>query len=306
MARAKRTDRAEARRKYRAYLLEQEEAAVAEQSGAAATAGPKPVRSRDPRVQQAPIQPGARLGMGAAAKAAYRTTHYRDDIRTAPALIFRSNAIWPAAVISIAGAAYLAQRVASGTYGSDPIAPLLYQFLFLPVPLLPPMIAGFFAPRSAWLAGVLASFIASMAMVVVICLNWNVLYQGGAIAGPNATPSPSAAATATNSSTPTENVLVTATPGSSGAPEATASPAPSASPSGSSSSNSSGNTLPFTPSNVGTLTFELLSQSLVFGALMAALSGWYKRFLALTSGPRNPPASRSGSSRPQRRPVAKR
>jgi hypothetical protein len=306
VARAKRTDRAEARRKYRAYLLDQEEAAAAERSDAAETSTAKPARSRDPRAQQAPIQPGARMGMMAAAKAAYRTTHYRDDVRNAPALIFRSNAIWLPAVISIAGGAYLAQRLASGTYGSDPIAPVLYQFLFLPVPLLPPMIAGFFAPRSAWLAGVLASFIASMVMVVVICLNWNVLYQGGAIAGPNPTPSPSAAVTATNSSAPTDNALVTATPVSSGAPEATASAAPSASPSGSSSSGSSGNTLPLNSSNVMTLTFQLLSQSVVFGALMAALAGWYKRWLALTSGPRKPPPPRSGSARPQRRrPVAK-
>jgi hypothetical protein len=55
------------------------------------------------------------------------------------------------------------------------------------------------------------------------------------------------------------------------------------------------------------LMFVLLGQSLAFGAVMGALSGWYKRFLALTSVPRNkPPARSSGSRSPQRRPASKR
>jgi hypothetical protein len=56
-----------------------------------------------------------------------------------------------------------------------------------------------------------------------------------------------------------------------------------------------------------TLLLVLLGQSLAFGALMGALSGWYKRFLALSSGPRNRPPSRpSGSRSQQRRPAARR
>jgi hypothetical protein len=54
------------------------------------------------------------------------------------------------------------------------------------------------------------------------------------------------------------------------------------------------------------LAFVLLAQSLAFGAVMGALSGWYKRFLALTSGPRKPPAKSGGSRSPQRRKPATR
>jgi hypothetical protein len=43
--------------------------------------------------------------------------------------------------------------------------------------------------------------------------------------------------------------------------------------------------------------------SLAFGALMGAASGWYKRFLANTSVPRNKPPSRPSNRTPQRRPA---
>jgi hypothetical protein len=49
-------------------------------------------------------------------------------------------------------------------------------------------------------------------------------------------------------------------------------------------------------------------QSLAFGAMMAAGTGWYKRFLSLTSGTNKKPASRSsrGQSPQRRRPTTKR
>jgi hypothetical protein len=49
----------------------------------------------------------------------------------------------------------------------------------------------------------------------------------------------------------------------------------------------------------------LLPESVAFGFLMGALSGWYKRFLALTSGPRRAP-TRSASRPAKRRPPTKR
>jgi opacity protein-like surface antigen len=52
----------------------------------------------------------------------------------------------------------------------------------------------------------------------------------------------------------------------------------------------------------------LLAQSLAFGAMMAAGTGWYKRFLSLTSGTNKKPAPRSsrGQSAQRRRPTTKR
>ena len=309
MARAKRTDRAEARRKYRAYLQAQEDAGIIEDGDSTDDAGQKPVRSRDSRVQASP-QPGARLGMFAAAKAAYRTPHYMDDIRNVRSLVFRSNAIWPAAAISVAAGAYISVRINSGG-SNDPIGPMLYQFLFYPVPLLPPMIAGFLAPRSTWLAGIITSFIATMTLVVVV---WMFAGKFAATAGglvvATSAPTTSGAPTATGSAAVTATVLVTATP----APSASAAPSPSAAPNASpsatsgTSGSSTGSLAVNNLSDALNLAGILLVQSLAFGAMMAAGTGWYKRFLSLTSGTTKKPASRSsrGQSPQRRRPTTKR
>ena len=149
VARAKRTDRAEARRKYRAYLQAQEEAEGAEAESSAVSAGAagsKPASGRDQKLQPGP-QPGVRMGMFAAARAAYRTPHYRDDLRNVRALVFETNAIWPVLIVCLATGAYSVVRINAGAADSDPILPALFQFVFYPVPLLPPMLAGFLAPQ---------------------------------------------------------------------------------------------------------------------------------------------------------------
>jgi hypothetical protein len=304
VARAKRTDRAEARRKYRAYLQAQEEAEAAAASeaespaGAAAAPGAKQVRGSASRPQPA-VQPGVRLGLFAAARAATRTPHYLDDMRNVRSLVFGSNAIWPVLVVCVIAGFYSATRIASKDYATDPIFPFISQFLFYPVPLLPPMMAGFLAPRSTWLAGLIASFIATVTLVAVVGITAVTLSDvSNSIAG--TTPSPSAQAS-----------LVATQPAASAttavsSPEASVAPAPTPTPGASAAPANSGSTGTSTTDLFGLLVV-LLGQSLAFGALMGALSGWYKRFLSLTSVPRNKPPSRSGGSRPQqRRPATKR
>ena len=241
MARAKRTDRAEARRQYRAYLQEKQDTAAAEaddSSGAADVTSSKPARSRDQRPQTA-IQPSGRLGIFAAAKAAYRTPHYMDDIRNIRSLVFHSKAVWPVLVVCVAAGAFSVFRISSGASYADPVLTALFQFLFFPVPLVPPMIAGFLAPRSTWLAGLIATFISTMTVVGFFAMT------------------------------------TTKVPGYAG--------------------ELSGGLL--------AITVQMLSTSLLFGLMMAALSGWYKRFLRLTSGPRTRAPARSSSQR--RRPTTR-
>jgi hypothetical protein len=303
VARAKRTDRAEARRKYRAYLQAQEDAGIIEDGDSTDDAGQKPVRSRDQKVQASP-QPGARMGMFAAAKAAYRTPHYMDDIRNVRSLVFRSNAIWPAAAVSVAAGAYLSVQINRGG-SNDPIGPMLYQFLFYPVPLLPPMIAGFLAPRSTWLAGIITSFIATMTLVVIV---WMFAGKFAATAGglvvATSAPTTSGVPTATGSAAVTATVLVTASPVPSASAAPNASPSATSGTSGSSTGGLAVNNL----SDALNLAGILLAQSLAFGAMMAAGTGWYKRFLSLTSGTNKKPAPRSsrGQSAQRRRPTTKR
>ncbi|MFI5258907.1 MAG: hypothetical protein ACHQ01_04770 [Candidatus Limnocylindrales bacterium] len=301
MARAKRTDRAEARRKYRAYLLAKQEAEIGQAAGGADVAGAKPVSGREQRTQPN-VQPVARMGIVAAARSAAKQPHYLDDIRNIRSLIFGSNAVWPIFVICVLAGGYIALRIDKNGNTSDPIVPYLAQFLFYPVPLLPPMVAGFLAPRATWLAGMIAGFMASMTLVVVLGVTALKFTSAGGIPTASESPSASASPIATVSAAPSQIAVASSAPSSSGSPAASptsvpsGSPVASPSPAGAGSSSAGGTSA----SDLLATAIQLLSTSLAFGALMGALSGWYKRFLALTSGPRNKPPAR-GSKRPAQR-----
>ena len=327
MARAKRTDRAEARRKYRAYLQAQEEEEIAraeESESPAGAAVSKPVRSRDAGPTSS-VPPTGRLGFGAAARAAYRTPHYIDDIRNIWPLITRTNAVWPVLAVCAVAGAYSVMRINSGEYRGDPILSLVVQFLFLPVPLAPPMLAGFLAPRSSWLAGMIAGFIATITLGVILAFSAATLSQtSGTISGlaPTASPSgpvasgsPSGAASAlaTSTLTPSGSPESTETSASTAAssaasPSASASPASAASPSASAGTGTGSTGSSDTTTDLLPVMIALLPQSLAFGALVAAVTAWYKRFLSYTSGaPRKAPPSKSGGQRSaQRRPATRR
>jgi hypothetical protein len=314
VARAKRTDRAEARRKYRAYLQAQEEAAIAE---ARAHGGPDEAptstpRARDQRSSAAPV-PGARMGMFAAARAAYRTPTYVSDVRNIRSLVVGSNAVWPVLIMCVVGGAYMSIRISSGSSSAsnDPILSTVYQFVFYPIPLIPPMLAGFLAPRATWLAGLIAAFIATMTLVVVVGLNVGSFSNTtGAISVASATPgatavaSAVASAAASGSAVPSSgaSLAATAKPAVSGSPAASAAASGSPAAGASSSSGNTGKSGSNTVGDLLNLAIMLLVQSLGFGAIIGALSGWYKRFLGLTSGgPRKPPASRPNRGRPAQR-----
>ena len=156
MARAKSTERAEARRRYRAYLQEQAEAqagrAQVEEDGTPGSQMP----AKASRTAPAPVvRPGQRIGIFAAFKQATRPVHYFDDLRYAPTLILKTNAIWPSALFSVAALAFGLTR---SNYNDGSIGFLL-NFALPMTPLIQPMLAGFLAPRATWLAGLIASVI---------------------------------------------------------------------------------------------------------------------------------------------------
>ena len=237
------------------------------------------------------------MGFMAAARAAARQPTYLDDIRNIRSLVFRSNAVWPVLVVCVIAGFYSATRLASNNYAGDPVLPFVFQFLFYPVPLLPPMLAGFLAPRSTWLAGAIAAFIATVTLVAVLGVTAVTLTDASnSIAG--ATPSPSAQASVAATAPVASPTGAVSSPAASETPAPSPTPGATAAPAKSSSTGAT---------DMFGLLMVLLGQSLAFGALMGALSGWYKRFLALSSGPRNRPPSRSSGSRSQqRRPAARR
>jgi hypothetical protein len=266
-----------------------------------------------------------------AAKAAYHTPTYISDIKYAPKLITRTHAVWPVLVMCVALAAFMAPNLSN--YRTDTTQQTLVQFIFYP-PLVPAMLAGFLAPRATWLAGFVAAFIATATLIFLVLLGGNSLVTTGAGASPTPGLSTSPATSLVAEASASSSVLVTSTPtlattatpestvsaGSSASiaptttPSATSVPsaspaAPSAAASPSASPSGSTTTSGGSSGVVDLFSYGLfpLLQSLLLGALIGGLSGWYKRFLALTSGPRKPP-SKSGGQRPsqRRRPAATR
>ena len=153
MARAKRTDRAEARRRHRATIVEPlaegddgsggaEDAAIAQRAGAtAAPRGRSAVAAPASGGSPAPQRPGVM----AAFTSSFRPADLRTDLRLLPRLLLHR--------------AFLAPAVASGlafilaVYAPSPPVFLLYQYFSYQLPVAALFIAGFFAPRASYLIG---------------------------------------------------------------------------------------------------------------------------------------------------------
>jgi hypothetical protein len=279
LARAKRTDRAEARRQYRAYLASQQEGEAA----AAAEGAAEESQSRPPEARRASQQgssgaprPGERMGMLQAARAAARNPTYIKDVRDIVWIVTKTRAVWPTALLCLAAAALAYWRIQTGgDYKNDGILQIVFQFVLTPqIPLLPPMLAGFLAVRATWLAGAIAALISQLLLFFIFATTTLAI--------------PTAAADATASPTISASAPAVAT-----ASAALTTPAPSPSP----AADSSSSTVSGADLGIGTLAW--LFQSMFMGALIAAGAGWYKRFLD-NIGPRG---GAPRKPQPQKRPV---
>jgi hypothetical protein len=222
VARAKGTDRAEARRRYRAIVKAQEEAEDGSE-GQAVVVSTAAGRNRG-RASQAlkPLQPapGQRLGLIGAAKAAYRPVHYREDLRYIVPLVTRTHAVWPVLVITMVAVPLALTRPTNATASSGDAVLGVLAFWLSPTPLVPAMFAGFFAPRASWLVGAIDGFIVGAGLIVFVILANGQLPAGDKIA--------------------TDGILAA--------------------------------------------TVQVMSLAIPMGAVIAAFTGWYKRFLTLSSG----------------------
>ena len=165
MARAKSTDRADARRRNRAYL-EQEEAgdeSTAEETPTAASKS-KPRPAND----QPAIRPGQKVGFGQAFKLASRQVHYREDVSFLPLLILRTNAVWIPAAISLAALLWGLTRTDYNDASVSLILGLLLAGGGASSPaIIQPLVAGYFAPRASWLAGMISGLISSICFTIL-------------------------------------------------------------------------------------------------------------------------------------------
>ena len=261
MARAKRTSRAEARRRYRAQVAEQANAQApetAERPGEPSGRGP-----RDPRPAASP----QRSGMRYAFRAAFHPPNFGDDIAHLPELL-RSRAVLIPILISVGTALAIAV-----TKGTDVISGLLAQYFLVTPPIGSIFIAGFFAPRASYLAGLIVGLVAALALTAVVVAT----PIANPTVTPGASPSPSAAASAAGSAS--------AAPSSSVAPSgsASASLASSASPGASAAPSPAPSGAGQVVANPVAVASAALVWSPLIGALFASAAAWYRRFLQLSN-----------------------
>src|SRR3954471_5938291 len=152
VARAKRTDRAEARRRYRAATAPEpidgaDNAGVAAEAGSSATAASTAAR---------PAGTPAGSGMAWAFRAAFRPVHVRQDFESVPWIALHTKALWVPVLITLASTVLVAV-----TGGKDALSAFLYQYFILTPAIGGVFIAGFLAPRASWLLGVIVGLVAA-------------------------------------------------------------------------------------------------------------------------------------------------
>lgn len=162
MARAKRTDRAEARRRHRAELAADPTDAGAP---AAATAAPEPARAQE-------IRPP---GIGTAFRTAFRPLDLRGDLAALPGLLRHRSFLIPAA-LTIGAAAYgqlggVSLMSERGDEATDLLAYFALTYFVVPPPVGSAFLAGFLAPRASWLIGLVVGLIAAICMSVYVSMD---------------------------------------------------------------------------------------------------------------------------------------
>ncbi len=164
VARAKRTDRAEARRRYRATLTDEldQDLDGDPEPEPESTADRGPASRNRPRAAATPSSPPSRPSVMGSFRAAFRPTDLRGDIAALPSLIRHRSFFIPLALIGAAAA------IITVTGGTEPISRSLSPYFLAPPPVAPVFLAGFLAPRASYLIGALLGLISSIAIVLVL------------------------------------------------------------------------------------------------------------------------------------------
>jgi hypothetical protein len=136
--RAKKTDRSAARRRHRAV------------TGTVDDHVPENDAEGAPETRSTPARP-ARPSITAAFRAAFHPLDWRDDLLTFRSVAFGSKAVWLPLVVSAFAAGLFVFDQSSITF-------LIFQYFVFTMPLGAVFLAGFLAPRSSWLAGLVVGF----------------------------------------------------------------------------------------------------------------------------------------------------
>ncbi len=177
MARAKRTDRAAARRRYRATFAGPEPDGELEGDDAStSTASPTTVERSAGSARSGGSSGGAaaqpRPSIASAFRSSFRPVDLRGDLRALPILL-RHPAFLVPTVLSGLSVALIP------LVGLNALTSMFFQYFSFTAPLGTSFIAGFFAPRASYLIGILAA----LASVGFQALAYNVGQFGGLLEG---------------------------------------------------------------------------------------------------------------------------
>lgn len=161
MARAKRTDRAEARRRHRAATAEADGTAGAEIESTAAASASASKGGSDSK--PAMSSPAGRISMATAFRQSFHPVDIRADLAALPWLATHTYAlVIPVAITVIGG---IAVAVAN-----DPrsITSLMYEYFVRPPAIGGVFIAGFLAPRASWLLGLIVGLVSALVNALLV------------------------------------------------------------------------------------------------------------------------------------------
>ncbi len=164
MARAKRTVRADARRRYRVeqglapdQWVDDDEVAASTDPAARATASggstTRPLTGAQP----------ARVGIFDAFRRSFRPLDVRGDIAALPGIALHSKALWiPLALTLVSTVAFYI------TQGNDIVTRFVFSY-FIQTPAIGGVfLAGFLAPRASWLLGVIVGLVSAACYAFLI------------------------------------------------------------------------------------------------------------------------------------------
>lgn len=169
MARAKRTDRAEARRRYRASQgftdAELDAAELEDDARASSASAPKPAR---PAPRGASPQMPQRIGIGQAFRQSFRPLDLRGDLRAFPRIATRTKALWVPLALTVLATVLVIVVGISRTDLASVLTNFVFQYFVYTPAIGGVFIAGFLAPRASWLLGIVVGLFAAVCFSIVI------------------------------------------------------------------------------------------------------------------------------------------
>ena len=162
MARAKRTARAEARRRHRAEAANLAGETVDAEATAAQPSTSTLKATSPSATKNATATAPERPGFMNAFRQSFRPINVRKDVAAVPWIATHTHALWIPVAITVGATVFTAI-----TGASDTIAALLFTY-FVMFPAIGSMfIVGFLAPRAAWLLGVIVGIISAVCYIAL-------------------------------------------------------------------------------------------------------------------------------------------